>query len=262
MIFNVLYIIVAVLLLVISLALLFAVIRQPSTRNVYVLHEGQWLADSITASIAITLAVLLLNNGICENHVDIVFTTIPLIQCVFLLATSIDYLVARFLPHFHRTSPLCYRVSFVFVTFSVVALVITITAIMDYLDDESIESCLPAIALPFSAFNVLYDICLILQIISALFHVLLLLGKQLDRHIKIAICMRIALIFVLFIGPTCAILLLRTIGNTHVDIAAKLVVLCVLLHSLCNTTFCVWRSPQLKRALSSSILKCSRMSDH
>uniref|UniRef100_A0A0M3IAS5 G_PROTEIN_RECEP_F1_2 domain-containing protein n=1 Tax=Ascaris lumbricoides TaxID=6252 RepID=A0A0M3IAS5_ASCLU len=125
---------------------------------------------------------------------------------VFLMTVSVDYLVARFLPHFHRTSPFSYRIALVAIAYSTIIVILAVTAILDYIDgkwqgddamviacrvdftDESDQSCLPATALSFWAFSSLYNVCLLLQLISALFHSFLLCGKQFDRHIKIAIC--------------------------------------------------------------------------
>lgn len=68
--------------------------------------------------------------------------------------------------------------------------------------DESDQTCLPATALSFWAFSSLYNVCLLLQLISALFHSFLLCGKQFDRHIKIAICVceNYSITFSLFIS--------------------------------------------------------------
>uniref|UniRef100_A0A915BXS0 G-protein coupled receptors family 1 profile domain-containing protein n=1 Tax=Parascaris univalens TaxID=6257 RepID=A0A915BXS0_PARUN len=247
-----------VLLLIFSSALLFAVFRQSSTiRNIYILHESQWLADCISSLIALALAVVLLCDILCKKHIDVIFTIIPLIQSVFLLTLSVDYLIARFLPHFHHTSPFSYRIALVATAYSAIVIVVAVVAVLVYIGDESDESCLPEAALSFWAFSSLYNVCLLLQLISALFHSFLLCGKQFDCRIKTAICIRIAVIFVLFVGPTSAIVLMRILRVIHVDIMSQTVILFVLLHSLCNTTFCVYRSSQLRKALSSSLLICS-----
>lgn len=68
-------------------------------------------------------------TSLCNKYFDF-------FQSVFLMTVSVDYLVARFLPHFHRTSPFSYRIALVAIAYSTIIVILAVTAILDYIDGK------------------------------------------------------------------------------------------------------------------------------
>ncbi|CAJ0587878.1 unnamed protein product, partial [Mesorhabditis spiculigera] len=244
-----LYLSSAALLYIVSGSLLLATIIQLRLREKYSVFAVKFLIDLITASSLLVMAFLDKEDEKQCGIVQVISSSVPLVQCLLLMCEVIDWSLAAFSPiYFHQSSLFCRILPFLIgALFSVI-----IMACLVVIDIETDGSC---VADANTAILTAYDMTLILAVACAV--VLgVLLKKQLNSAFFRPVVFHFVATILLLIAPITVVIVLKYNHLHGSRLACDLTNMMVFVHSIVHSGYFIYNHEDVRQGLIATFCKC------